>query len=282
MIVPFRDGPELLRPCVDDLLGAADAASLDLELVLVDNGSTDPETATLVERLGTRPGVVVRQDPRPFNWAALNNAAVPATTGSVLLFLNNDTQGWRPGGLEVLVGHALRPDIGAVGARLLYPAGTVQHAGVVVGLGGAAGHPLAGLEGRAPGYLGMAVCTREVSAVTGACLATRRSVFDELGGFDESLGVDMNDVDYCLRAGRLGYRTLFEPAAELSHLESPSRGTSGSVPDIERFLDAWSEVLTAGDPFLNPGLTRVDCSCGLRGDDEEEWWQRWRSTLSTS
>ena len=138
-------------------------------------------------------------DPRPFNWAALNNAAAVSARGEVLVFLNNDIEARSAGWLDALVAQALRPSAGAVGARLLYPAGRVQHAGVVVGLGGAAGHALAGLPGDRPGYLGMAVLTRDVSSVTGACLATRREVFDRLGGFDEALGLDLNDIDYCLR-----------------------------------------------------------------------------------
>src|SRR6185437_977764 len=148
--------------------------------------------------------------------------------------------------------------VGAVGARLLYPTGQVQHAGLVVGLGGAAGHVLVGLPSDDPGYLGMAVLARDCTAVTGACLATRRSVFDQLDGFDVSLGVDLNDIDYCLRARQLGLRVVYEPAAELVHYESPSRGTSGSVGDIDRFVRRWEAVIAAGDPFLNRHLTRLD------------------------
>jgi len=276
-VVPFRDGPRFLRACADSVM--ATTGDVDLELVLVDNGSTEPETLSLMERLGTRPGVVVLHDPRPFNWAALNNAAVGSCRGEVLLFLNNDVEATAPGWLGALAAQALRRDVGAVGARLLYPGGRVQHAGMVVGLGGAAGHVLGGLAGDEPGYLGMAVLARDCSAVTGACLATRRAVFDELGGFDEALGLDLNDVDYCLRARRHGLRVVYEPAAELVHHESPTRGTSGSAADIRHFLARWEDVLAAGDPFLSPHLTRVDCSCSLRGPDEEGWWQRWRLTL---
>jgi GT2 family glycosyltransferase len=128
----------------------------------------------------------------------------------------------------------------------------------------------------------MAVLARDCTAVTGACLATRKAVFDEVGGFDEELGLDLNDIDYCLRAAQLGYRVVMEPAAELVHHESPSRGTSGSIPDITRFVDRWENVIRAGDRFLSPNLTRVDSSCALRGPDEESWWQQWRSILSRS
>lgn len=186
----------------------------------------------------------------------------------------------RTGWLAALVAHALRPDVGAVGARLVYPDGRLQHCGVVVGLTGAAGHPLAGLAPEAPGYLSMATATRECSAVTGACLATRRSVFEELGGFDEQLGIDLNDVDYCLRAWGRGLRTIFEPAAELVHYESPSRGTAGGTDDIVNFVRRWKRYITEGDRYLSQRLTRADPSCGLARDDEEDAWSRWYSTLS--
>ena len=199
-IIPFRDGARFLRTCVDSV--TATAGDVDLELVLVDNGSVEPETRTLVERLAGRTDVVVVRDDRPFNWAALNNGAVDRARGDVLLFLNNDIEARHDGWLEVLAAQALRPEIGAAGARLLYPTGRVQHAGLVIGLGGAAGHVLVGLDGDAPGYLGMAVVARDCSAVTGACLATRRDVFDDLGRFDVSLGLDLNDIDFCLRARR--------------------------------------------------------------------------------
>ncbi len=195
--------------------------------------------------------------------------------------MNNDIEAHQHGWLSALGAHALRPDIGAVGARLLYPDGRLQHCGLVVGLTGAAGHPLAGLPGDSPGYLNMATVTRECSAVTGACLATRREVFDHLAGFDETLGVDLNDVDYCLRAASAGYRTVFEPRAELVHHESPSRGTAGGVGDIVNFVDRWKDYIDRGDPYFNAHLTRIDPSCGLAGPEEEEMWNQWYSTLAT-
>jgi len=279
-VIPFRDGARFLRTCVDSV--TATTAGVDLQLVLVDNGSVEPETHSLLDQLATRPDVVVVHDDRPFNWAALNNVAAEVAGGEVLLFLNNDIEARNPGWLDALVAQAVRPDVGAAGARLLYPTGQVQHAGLVVGLGGAAGHVLAGLPASAGGYLGMAVLTRDCTAVTGACLATRRSVFDRLDGFDVSLGVDLNDIDYCLRARQSGLRIVYEPDAELVHYESPSRGTSGSVGDIGRFIRRWEGIIAAGDPFLNRHLTRLNSSCALRGPDEEGWWQAWRSTLGTS
>ncbi len=282
VIVPFRDGAGFLRACVDSVSETATADGVDLELVLVDNGSVEPETLTLVERLAARTDVTVVHDDRPFNWAALNNAATGAASGEVLVFLNNDIEARRPGWLPLLTAHAMRPDVAAVGARLLYPGGRVQHAGVVVGMGGAAGHVLVGLPGDRPGYLGMAVLTRDCSAVTGACLATRRTVFDDLGRFDERLGLDLNDIDFCLRGRRQGMRVVFEPMAELVHYESPSRGTSGSVEDIARFIERWEDLITNGDPLLSVHLTRISSSCALREPDEDGWWPAWRSSLARS
>ena len=280
IVIPFRDEPRLLRTCVDSI-GATTRLHASLELVLIDNGSSDPETLTLVERLGGRPDVRVLCDPRPFNWAAINNAGVLEARGDLLLFLNNDIEAHRSGWLAALCAQALREDVGAAGARLLYPDRRVQHCGLVVGLTGAAGHVLGGLPEDATGYLRMATTARECSAVTGACLATRRSVFEVLGGFDESLGVDLNDVDYCLRAAALGLRTVYEPAAELIHHESPSRGTAGGVGDVLEFVERWKGYISDGDRYYNPHLTRADPSCGLAHPGEEDDWNRWYATLTS-
>jgi GT2 family glycosyltransferase len=279
ILIPFRDEPRLLRTCVDSI-AATTTGHASVEIVLIDNGSSDPETLTLVEHLADRPDVSVLTDARPFNWAALNNAGAQAARGDVLLFLNNDIEAHRDGWLSALCAQALRPDVGAAGARLLYPDHRLQHCGLVVGLTGAAGHVLGGLPEDEPGYLHMATAARECSAVTGACLATRRAVFDQLGGFDESLGVDLNDVDYCLRASGEGLRTVYEPAAELIHHESPSRGTAGGVGDVLKFVDRWKGYISAGDRYFNPHLTRADPSCGLAHPGEEDDWNRWYATLT--
>ena len=281
ILIPFRDEPRLLRTCMDSIVATTRRTHANVEFVLVDNGSSDPETLTLVERLAEDPDVRVLSDARPFNWAGLNNAGARLARGDVLVFLNNDIEAHCKGWLSALCAQAVRPDVGAAGARLLYPDGRLQHCGLVVGLTGAAGHVLAGLPAEAPGYLDMAVAARECSAVTGACLATRRDVFDLLDGFDEELGVDLNDVDYCLRAAAKGLRTVYEPAAELIHHESPSRGTAGGVGDIVRFVDRWKDYITEGDRYLSAHLTRADPSCGLARPEEEDAWNTWHATLTT-
>ncbi len=278
IVIPFRDEPQFLRTCIETI--EATKGSLPVEYLLVDNGSVLPETATLTDRLSARTGTRLISDARPFNWAALNNSAAELAVGDVLLFLNNDIEALSPGWLDALCAQAIRPEVGAVGARLLYPDRRLQHCGVVLGLGGAAGHVFVGLQPDEPGYLNMAVTTRECTAVTGACLATRRSVFEDLQGFDESLGIDLNDIDYCLRAQQVGLSVIFEPGAELVHHESPSRGVAGDVRDIVRFVDRWRSSIVGGDPYLNPHLTRMDASCALRGANEDAWWQQWATGLA--
>jgi GT2 family glycosyltransferase len=278
IIIPFRDEPRFLRTCIETI--DTTKRALPVEYLLVDKGSVLPETATLTERLAARTNTRIISDARPFNWAALNNSAAGLARGDVLLFLNNDIEALGPGWLEALCAQAERPGVGAVGARLLYPDRRLQHCGVVIGLGGAAGHVFAGLQPDEPGYLNMAVTTRECSAVTGACLATRRAVFEDLQGFDESLGIDLNDIDYCLRAQQVGLSVIYEPGAELVHHESPSRGVAGDVRDIVRFVDRWRSAIVDGDQYLNRHLTRVDPSCALRGPDEDTWWQQWATGLA--
>jgi O-antigen biosynthesis protein len=278
-VIPFRNGAAYLRSCVDTV--TATVGNVQHQFILVDNGSTEPEMLTLLERFSRRDDVVILRDDRPFNWAQLNNRAAEHSASDVLLFLNNDITAIRAGWLEQLCAHVLRTDVGVAGARLLYPDNRVQHAGVVLGIGGAAGHVLAGLGHDEPGYLDMAVLTRDCSAVTGACLAIERSHFHTLGGFDETFGLDMNDIDLCLRSLASGQRVIFEPQAELVHYESPSRGTSGSVDNISTFIDRWEQVVERGDPHLNINLTRVDSSCAIRGPDEEGWWRQWRATLKS-
>jgi GT2 family glycosyltransferase len=273
-IIPFRDGARLLRNCLESI--RATTAGAELELLLVDNDSVEPETAALCDRLAAWPQVRILEHPGSFNWAAINNEAAKHARGSVLAFLNDDLEALEDGWLETLVGHAVRPDVGATGPRLVYPGGELQHAGLVLGMGGAAGHLLRGLPAGAPGYMGLAATTRECSAVTGACMLTRRSVFEEMGGFDPLFASDLNDIDYCLRLTEQGYKVIFVAEATLVHHESPSRGTTGSIPDIAAFLARFEARIKAGDPFLSPHLSRMRPDCSLASDEEDAWWANWR------
>jgi GT2 family glycosyltransferase len=272
VIIPFRDQAALTVACLDSLEVAPGYPIA--EVVLVDNGSTDPETVALRRRLAGRPRTRLLDELGPFNWAAINNMAAATCTTDMLLFLNNDTTAASDGWLHALVEQAQRPEIGAVGARLLYPDGRLQHAGTVLGLGGPAGHLFAGMPPGDMGYFGWDRVIREYSAVTAACMLVRRQVFEEVGGFDEVLAVAFNDVDFCIRVGLAGYRVLYTPHAVLIHYESVSRGQSGFKLDYEEFLDRWSGVLGAGDPFYNPNLGRLQPWCPLRDPDEDETWTK--------
>jgi GT2 family glycosyltransferase len=277
VIIPFRDQPALLQTCTSSMRAAPGYDNF--EFVLLDNDSELPETAALLDELAAQPGVRIVQAPGPFNWPAINNAGAAEARGEVLLFSNNDIEARVPNWMHAMLGHALRPEVGAVGARLLYPDGAIQHAGVEIGLGGIAGHVLRGLPGSYPGYNSMAIQTRDVSVVTGAFVMTRRDVFESVGGFDESLPVAFNDVDYCLQLGERGLLVVYAPLAELIHHESISRGHTDDVSETARILDRWGETIAAGDKYVSPHLSHWRYWCPLSTAQEDA---RWTIYLKTS
>jgi GT2 family glycosyltransferase len=233
VIVPTRDRAELLAACAAGVLHRTDYPAL--ELLIVDNESREKATAALLDTLAADPRVRVLRRPGPFNFPALNNDAVRAAAGDVIVLLNNDVDVADPSWLREMVGQALRPDVGAVGARLLYADGTVQHGGIVFGPGLAATPVLRGAARNDPGYNGQLALARSLPAVTGACLALRRAVWDEAGGMNaERFAVAFNDVDLCLRLGELGYRIVWTPFAELFHLESQTRGIPATAAERAR------------------------------------------------
>jgi len=284
VVVPFRDRPAMLASCVESVCRSPGYDRI--ELVLVDNSSALPETAALLDQLSARPDVVVVDAPGPFNWSLLNNLAAQRARGDVLLFLNNDTDHHVDGWLGALLAQAQRPEVGAVGARLLYPDRTVQHAGVVIGLGGSVGHVLSGLSAEDAGYGSMAIQARDCSAITGACLMTRRATFEAVGGFDQELALAYNDVDYCLRVRAHGLLVVYEPLAEMVHHELKSRAHTDDSADARRLLERWGPVIAAGDPYLSASLSHWRRWCPLATPEEEEAWKRFqethRSTPSTS
>jgi GT2 family glycosyltransferase len=259
IIIATRDRLDLLRPCVTSVLDSLAVYPGACEILLVDNDSSEPETPAYFDSLSTVPQVRVLRFRGPFNWSGINNAAAREALGEVLIFLNNDTVVLTRDWLSELVANALRDDVGAVGARLLYSDGTIQHAGVVLGVEGVAGHECVGETPSAGGYFGRSHLLRSAAAVTGACLATRRILFQELdGGFDDlNLKVAFNDVDYCMRVRASGRRVVYNPFAVLYHLESKSRGREQTEAQQARhrreaafFRERWSghEVL---DPYYN-------------------------------
>jgi GT2 family glycosyltransferase len=267
VIIPTRDGLDLLRQCIDGLLTETDYP--DLEIIIVDNGSDQPATLAYLQAIDGGPVRVLRDD-GPFNYSALNNKAVAAATGTVVALLNNDTKVIHRDWLQEMVSQACRPEVGAVGAKLHFPDDSLQHAGVVIGLGGVAGHLHLGLPGGAAGYHDDVHLVRDVSCVTAACLVLRKAVFEEAGGLDAlRLPVAFNDVDLCLKIRALGYRILWTPFARLYHFESASRGSDYAPDKIARFRREqatmkalWGATLD-GDPYYNPNRTQHGCSGAL-------------------
>ncbi|MBM3535863.1 MAG: glycosyltransferase family 2 protein [Alphaproteobacteria bacterium] len=260
VIVPTRDHLAVLKTCVEGVLDRTDYENI--ELVIADNDSKEAETLAYFEQVRRNPRVRVIDFPGPFNYSAINNAAIRASTGEIVLLLNNDIEVIDRGWLKDMVKHALRPEVGAVGAKLLYPDNTLQHGGVVLGLNGVAGHLHAGVPADSPGYFGWLKLTHDVSAVTAACLAMRRSVFDDVGGLDEiNLKVAFNDVDLCLKITEKGHAIIWTPEATLYHWESKSRGNDLSSQHFARFQsevahmrERWGPRLD-NDPFFNPNLS---------------------------
>jgi GT2 family glycosyltransferase len=259
LIIPTRDAPGLLKVCVDSLLQIT--TYRQFELLVVDNQSTDPEALAYFKALEER-GIarVIRFD-QPFNFSAINNLGVREARGQVVGLLNNDLEIVDPGWLEEMVSHAVRRDVGAVGARLLYPDGTVQHGGVILGIAGLASHAHKHASGDDDGYFSRARLVQNVSAVTGACLLIRRETYLRVGGFDEELAVAFNDVDFCLRVRANGLRNVWTPFATLVHHESRTRGPEDTPAKRSRFraerdrvLARWGPELR-DDPAYNPNLT---------------------------
>ena len=269
-IVPTRDRPELLEACVSGLLERTDYPAL--ELCVVDNGSRMGRALELLARLERTPRVRVLRIDAPFNFSALNNSAAAGAGEPLLAFVNDDILVVEPHWLQAMAALAALPDVGAVGAKLLYPSGSLQHGGIVLGLGPPriAGHELRGAPGDSPGPLGRLQATRQASAVTAACMVLERRKFEAVGGFDEgAFPVAFNDVDLCLRLDEAGYRSLWTPSARLIHLESATRGAdrTGSTTDrftaeAARMRERWGGRLAA-DPRYNANLTLEDESFTL-------------------
>ncbi|MHB8446985.1 MAG: glycosyltransferase [Rudaea sp.] len=267
ILIPFRDKPALLRVCVDSILKETDYANY--EIIGIDNGSTQAETQALVLELEKRDRRVrfVRYD-APFNFSGINNFGARHAQGEHFLLLNNDTKVLSADWLRAMLEHSQRAEVGVVGARLLYPDDTVQHAGVVVDRHVVAMHPFQYTPAQHPGYAALPHLLHNVSAVTFACAMTRREVFEQLEGLDEArLPVCYNDVDYCLRAREAGYVIVYTPYAELRHFESKSRGIDDHLARTTRFRNELAfmqqrhaTILRDGDPYYNPNL-----SLGVQG-----------------
>jgi glycosyltransferase involved in cell wall biosynthesis len=262
IIIPTRNALKLVRQAVESIQKVTTYPRY--EILIVDNNSDDPETLAWFREIEKQPQIKVLPYPGPFNYSAINNFAVKQAAGDVVGLLNNDVEIITPDWLEEMVAHALRPGVGAVGAILYYPMNTVQHAGVILGLGGVAGHPFKEFPRNDSGQKNRLRVVQNYSAVTGACLFIRKERYLEVGGLDEvSLPVAFNDVDLCCKLIAAGYRNVWTPFAELYHHESATRGVEDTAEkkarfqsEIETMMTRWPELL-ANDPAYNPNLTLV-------------------------
>jgi GT2 family glycosyltransferase len=268
IIIPTRDRVDLLERCIAGILRRTDYP--DYEILVVDNQSKEPATLAYLTKLTADPAVRILSYDRPYNYSAINNLAASEATGPLLCLLNNDTEVIGADWLTEMASQAVRPGIGAVGAMLYYPEDQIQHAGVITGIGGVAGHAHHRLPRGDPGYFGRAALVQNLSAVTAACLVMPKCLYYQLGGLNETeLAVAFNDVDLCLRIREVGYRIVWTPHAQLYHHESASRGPDTHPDKIERFraevgymMRRWAHVLNL-DPYYNPNLRLDGADFGL-------------------
>lgn len=271
IIIPNKDHEEDLRRCIESLLNVATYENF--EIIVVENNSTSPEIKNYYKELENEANVKVVTYKGEFNYSAINNFGVSFATGEYILLLNNDTQVITPNFLEEMLMYAQREDVACVGAKLYYEDDTIQHAGVIIGLGAhrSAGHGHYRVSKENLGYMGRLCYAQNVSAVTGACLMVRKEIYDRLSGLDEGFAVALNDVDFCLRARELGYLNVFTPFAELYHFESKSRGLDEAPAKAERYqkeCDAfrarYKALIEKGDPYFNPNFSLDSSSFELK------------------
>lgn len=270
IIIPFRDRAEVLRKCVDSILEKSTWPNY--EILLVDNASAESATKKYLDELSVRltDGRIKKLEYNaPFNFSAINNFAAGKAGGEYLVLMNNDTEVISADWIEAMLEHAQRPETGAVGAKLLFPDNLVQHAGVLVGVGGIANSSFLKSGGFEHGYFGQADVIRNYSAVTGACMMVRKEVYFEAGGLNEKdLAVTFNDVDFCLRLREKGYLIVYTPYARLYHHESLSRGYDVNLEEVKFMQREHRSILNSGDPYYNPNLTRERFDFSLRVIDK--------------
>ncbi|MCD8074088.1 MAG: glycosyltransferase family 2 protein [Lachnospiraceae bacterium] len=274
IVIPNKDHLELLDACVQSIFAKTDYCNY--EILIVENNSEAPETFAYYERMRCEHAnfrVVTWEG--GFNYSAINNFGVRHANGEYLVFLNNDTEVISPFWIREMLGFCQRENTAAVGAKLYYADGQVQHAGVVIGIGGFAGHVHPFCSRADTGYLGRLKAVQDISAVTAACMMVKRSVFESIDGFDENFVVALNDVDLCLRIREKGYLIVMDPNVELYHYESKSRGYEDTPEkqerfqkEIRRFQSRWKGFLEKGDPYYSPHLTLLDGGCGIRQETE--------------
>ena len=306
IIIPTKDRLHFIQPCVSSLLHktrypdrkiasgewrvatddiatfdsvGAEGMGPDLEIIIVDSGSTEPEVLAYYEELAQDPRVHLVHYQGEFNYSRANNVGAEQASGDVLLFLNNDTEVIDPDWLETMAGWAMRAEIGVVGAKLLRGDGSIQHAGVIVGLEGIASHIFAGMREGEFGVFGSTEWVRNYLAVTGACLMVRRQVFAQIGAFDEEYELTFSDVELCLRAMAAGYRNVWLPFVRLLHYEGGTRGDHIPIHDGVRAAHHTWQLVVAGDPYFHPALSTVQRQPALAAPSTETRLQCFYTTL---
>ena len=269
IIIPNKDHVDDLKKCIESVENRS--VYRNFEFVIVENNSIEEETFAYYKELEKRDNVTVLYYKGEFNYSRINNFGVAQAKGEYILLLNNDTEMIEPESIKEMLDVCMRPDVGIVGAKLLYEDNTIQHAGVIIGFGGIAGHAFIGQDKEDNGYFSRILCVQDLSAVTAACLMVRKSVYDEVKGLDEDYRVAFNDIDFCLKVRREGYLVVYEPNVELYHYESKSRGYEDTPEKQKRFLSEinymkahWSEILTKGDPYYNENFSLNTCNYTLR------------------
>lgn len=261
IIIPNKDHASDLEKCINSIVDKS--TYRNFEIVVVENNSEDEATFAFYKKLDELQNVKVVYYQGEFNYSAINNFGVKHSEGEYILLLNNDTELIAANSIDTMLGICMRKDVGVVGAKLLYPDDTVQHGGVIVGLGGIAGHSFVGFPRHGRGYFSRACAVQDLSAVTAACMMTKRNAFDAVGGLDETLAVAFNDIDYCMKVrNQTGMLVVYNPYALLYHYESKSRGLDDDPVkeerfhgEINRFQEKWGQQLKAGDPYYNPNLS---------------------------
>ena len=271
ILIPNKDHVKDLEKCLQSI---SKSIYKNYEITIIENNSKKAETFAYYDKIESDHIRILRWD-GPFNYSAINNYAVSETDGEYLVLLNNDTEVIGKDWLGEMLANCQRKEVGIVGAKLYYPNGQVQHAGVIVGIRGIAGNMFRGLPKGYSGYLHKASTQQDLSAVTAACMMVKRSVYEEVGGFEEQLAVAFNDIDFCLKVRRCGYLVVYDPYVKLYHYESRSRGAEDNEEKIRRYqceIDYvrrnWSEIMEKGDPMYNPNLTLVKCDYSLREKED--------------
>ena len=269
VIIPNKDEKETLQTCLEML--EKNTSYQNFEIIIIENNSTTDEIFKYYKELSKDPRIHLLRWGKEFNYSAINNFGVAHAKGEYLLFLNNDVKAINPDWMEEMLGVCQRPEVGGVGAKLIYPDNTIQHAGCVIGMGGIAGHMFVDMPADRTGYLHKASLLQDMSAVTAACLMMKKNVFEEAGGFTEDLAVAFNDVDLCLKVRKNDHLIVYDPYARLYHMESKTRGAEDSKEKIRRFQTEieymrchWLDILKNGDPYYNKNLSLTKWNYSLK------------------